>query len=176
MKSKAIILIGPDKSGKSTLCKKLQKEYSELTYSKGSKMPINDMIGKVVRLLVEMKTGQKSYIFDRFHYPEELIYGSLNRDSLPFSVSHWFVNGVAEKLRDLNAIIIYCFADIDTLKKRFSESDETDIKVEWYERLLRAYGKWVKRTDFPILKLDSSKLTEEEMFDKAKEFIKANEN
>jgi deoxyadenosine/deoxycytidine kinase len=174
MLSKVIILLGPDKAGKSTLCSALRKEYPWLNYNKGLRIErLFDMMKYDEDLLKKIQADVNPWILDRFHYPDESIYCKLSRNSdLPADVKLWYDHVVVSTLQRLNALFIYCFADTNVLSARFKASGETDIKEDWLPQLRSAYDNWASSClVFPILKLDSTTLTPQDMVLKAKQFI-----
>jgi deoxyadenosine/deoxycytidine kinase len=169
MLPRAIILVGPDKAGKSTLVAKLRAAFPEMGYRKGLYIKDFAEMQKAVETeIIGLNNTIYPKIFDRFHYPDELIYGSLNREQpLDEMKKSWFELYARGALGNAGTLFIYCHADIETLKQRFIASGETDIKVEWYEQMLKAYDAWfdtLNGTQFGWIRLDSSKLNEEEMF------------
>lgn len=168
MKSKIIILTGPDKAGKSTLCANLIKVHPELTYIKGVRpTSYEETMERVTKLLETIKNSSNPFIFDRFHYPDELIYSDFNRDNpLPSNVRDWYLNTVVPELKSIGTSFVYCYADVDVLVKRFLASGETDIKAEWLAGLRSRYDQWaVTELDLCCLTLDSTRMSETDMLD-----------
>lgn len=170
---KIVILTGPDKSGKTTLTSSLLKEYPWFSTYKSLKPASLDIANKTTSEFLEKQLSTVNPIIcDRFHYPEELIYSSLNRaEDLPDDIKKWYKLFVIPTLQKLDTKIIYCTASTDILKQRFIESKETDIQIEWFESLQAKYKEFVKHAQFAVLTLDSGFLTKEEMLYKSINFL-----
>jgi deoxyadenosine/deoxycytidine kinase len=158
-----IVLIGPDKAGKSTLAKELVKRYPWFGYEVGGDQRIDDYEGtqrRVERLLQSAQVSLYPTIHDRFNYPDELIYSSLNKSGdMPPRIRRWYDICVPHMLDRVGTLFICCTGSLGDLTKRFRASGDTDINEEWLEQLIAAYDIWEHKCRFKILKLNSSIMT-----------------
>jgi len=168
MLPKAIILIGPDKGGKSTLTTSLKEEYEYFRRIKCVK-PI-DVVKQTEDIMRTISNSLYPTILDRFYYPDDLIYNDFNANKeIPPGIIKWYNLYVVDMLKRIGTLFIYCYADIPILVQRFNESGETDIKVDWLKAIKERYDNWIySNLFFKPLSLDSGRLSKEKMFSFAK--------
>lgn len=168
-----VIVIGCDKTGKSTLIKGLEEanEIKALGYDffKGNKMPTPEdaLQAAIDRVRHNLKTGI-STVYDRFHFPDDIVYHPVTSGEgpLPQELTDGYFKSVFPYLKDSGTLIIYCVAPADVIAKRFVEEKEELIDVSYISELLRNYNGALAflQDHFNILELDSSVLTTSEMF------------
>lgn len=129
------IFIGPDGAGKTTLAKKVAKK-NNLEYYKFSNKE-KDKVAKSYFMLTAL--GDKSVVFDRFYYPDEIIYnnalGKENKDN-------WLeiVNLLTEK----EVTWIYVTASEQVLQERVMKRGDDYITSSDITRILKEYDCWLK--------------------------------
>ena len=137
MKRDLVILEGPNASGKSTIFKALQREVD-------------------YQLLV----------LDRF-LGSHIVFDGL-RDRENYTMSQYFY--IEEQLLDIfNPLVVYLHAPLDILQTRYSfrkdakqdSFDGIERKPEDFVRVIELYDIYLSYTPLDIMRIDTSKLTEE---------------
>ena len=151
-----VILIGPDKSGKSTIARELNEEFGWSVY-KGLPVPPDKLFAQIKNVLHQLER-EGNLICDRFHYPDDLMYAPIvdgheswledKRDDL-----EWALN----KYRTL---LVYVYADENMIDRRYTSAVEDKHKyympIEKIPKLIEAYEEFVKVTKLPVLRVDTS--------------------
>ena len=139
-----VICIGPDGAGKTTLLKHLSKMVD---------MPVHkcdyrtdDKLAEAHKLL----DSQINVLYDRFYYPDDIIYGSVKGVLSPDYTE------IITKLQHLNTIFIYVTAPFEVLKDRSASwkddyvcIKELPIIVDNYRILLKR----IKDAGFPVYEM-----------------------
>lgn len=177
------IFIGPDMAGKTTLAKSISREDRRtivpLVYRKFSHYPTpEESVAAAENTVNEISQNRGPYdvsIFDRFHYPDDLVYGpATKRYDIPQDIFARYVNGVGLKLMKLNTAYIYCYADIDVLTARYAERGDDYIVPAYLPDIIAGYLKWISgpyAAGFKILKLNSGILSPGEMVEATEQFM-----
>jgi len=173
LRTKNIIVIGCDKTGKSTLIDSLLDSFVAVEYYKGNNQKTPEMaFGRALDFVRANKHFPT--ILDRFHFPDDLVYHPVMSGSpMPEKIEQAYYTWVYPELVNQGTIFIYCHASEETITRRFKEEGEKLIKPEMIRDLLAGYNDIIKNLEkqFPILKLNSDILTKEEMHGEAKTFI-----
>ncbi len=176
------IFIGPDMSGKTTLARSIctiNDVRTTPTYRKFSHYPTPEesvsAAEKTVAEFLAMDVKPLVTVFDRFHYPDDLIYGpATNRYAIPEDIFLRYVNGVGIKLMRLNTAYIYCYADLSVLTARYAERGDDYIVPEYLPAIVAGYLKWISdpfAANFEILKLNSGMLSPAAMVEETEKFM-----
>lgn len=164
-----IILIGPDGSGKTTLSKFLAREkqmkYIKCTYKE------DDKLNRAKKLI----KGADNTIFDRFYYPDHLVYQQVK--SIPLNrqeIIEW--NDLEIELINKHFIIIYLDAPNDILAERIAKeraSDDGDkyVDTDELDSIRRYYDAFLSSTSIPLLKLYTDGFVKQSDMNKIDEFI-----
>ena len=138
-----IILEGCDKTGKSTLAKELQERhgYKVIKCSNPKGDPYVEYVTKLL--------GEDNVIFDRFLYGE-LVYGPIYRRKSQLNANQ--VQNLELLLRSRDAVVVYCHAGVDFIKRKFTEENEDFAKAEHVERILSGYEDVLSRSTLRVIR------------------------
>ena len=159
-----IIICGSDKSGKSTICADIRESlYPVIPVTiKLTKKPSDDklftkeMAARLYRELIGQTQNPLNkdliFLFDRC-YPSEMVY-SFKRGYEAMDSEDYLVmdHSLAD---DQQTLLIYCEADVATLKKRFVTEKEEYLKDSEVERVLERYEQFLKWTSLPFIRINS---------------------
>lgn len=130
-----VIVVGPDGSGKTTICKELAQrtglQYHKCNYEQEGK----------VELSKHLLQTQSNVIYDRFYYPDDLVYTKLKEGESTDYIDRFilFHENVAPLLQKTNSIILYVYADTATLTKRSVVWQDNYVAIEELESLRDIY-------------------------------------
>ena len=174
-----IFVDGVDKTGKTTLATRLAKELN-FEYRKFNKFSDDGCVTAVeaIRVLTEcLQNTSKHYVFDRFYFPCDLIYGPLvDHQETHFAVHALYKNVVVPIIQNANTVTVHCTASVDTLVKRFEDENEEYVRPEQIETLLNAYKHLYGSDDVNnvikkegnisklVINVDSDKRSKDDMF------------
>lgn len=174
-----VIVIGCDKTGKSTLIQSLLNAggiRDKYKYFKGDKMPTpEEAVAKAKEVMMERKKHMDPMIFDRFHFPDDFVYHPVFAgEELPKTVVSRYFRWVFPELVEQKTLFIYCFADPQSIAIRFVKEKETLVNIDQIRTILDNYIEVLGflKDHFPIVVLNSDTMTKEEMFDQAYNIIK----
>lgn len=116
------------------------------------------------------KPGQ-NLVFDRWYYPDDLIYEPLffNAPS-PLLVLQ---DVIERRLKPLNPLILFFTADLKTLKKRYQIRGDEFRTVQDLRDIEIAYRQLIKTISIPVIKIDTTGSTPEQTFQEGIKIIKA---
>ena len=148
-----VIVIGPDGSGKTTLTKQLAEitsmKYIKCDYRQEDKP----------ELAKKLLTDNIDVIYDRFYFPDDLVYSRVQNIILEDEYLDNLCN-VFPLLQQLNAIIIYVDASLETLKERSKAWADDYIQVAQLHRIKDEYKiilqMFEEDTDIPIIRVDTT--------------------
>lgn len=150
----SIIVVGPDGSGKTTftkvLAKKLNMQRIKCDYRQEDKLTQAKMY-----LFMEANT-----IYDRFYYPDELIYSEVKNIPLDEEYKHDMHDLIA-LLIAANVIVIYLDADLSALKERSAVWADDYVQVDQLEHIKKTYSRYlgeIAAAGVPIIELDTSNI------------------
>lgn len=184
---KYVLVVGCDKTGKSTVIAgvvenmaAIAAEFEGATYAtwKGVKPDSTNQAIQVATRLLDSTDWihAQPLILDRFNIPDEAIYAQAL--DLPMT---------EQQIEDLDYLhrrfmnnrigIIYCDADTDEIKSRFASENEKDVPVKAIDNIKKGYVAWLNKvaSDVPIVHLNSTHQTEEEMLNDALAFVTGKE-
>lgn len=166
-----VVLIGPDKSGKSTLAQKLQDHYGWGIY-KGT--PIADKTEMVRRVVQVVKDHLGSnLICDRLQYPEDLIYSPIIEKEP--SVFEPIRDKMEAALTLADTLVVLVSAEPNTLKKRYEEDGDGTkrdyICINNLEDIFYGYQAFVDETNLDLIVANTAGSTSQEAFDFVKKHI-----
>lgn len=121
-----IILTGVDGVGKTTLAKWISDNYGH-EYVKCS---VSDGDDKVELAKQCLDSITHNTIFDRFYYPDEIIYSQIFNDDKFKHYNHEMFKEVVQQLKDKGFTIVWLVDDIDEIKKRFENRGDEFVKSE----------------------------------------------
>lgn len=141
-----IVCEGENRTGKSTLAKKLVSEHGFTLVKCSAPKKGADVY---VEYMKKLKKIKGNVVFDRFAYGE-LVYGPIYRGYSQLD---------KKKLRDIeltlmehDAILIYCFDTVKNIARRFVEDNETFAKVELIPKTLKLFEKVVSKARIPVIR------------------------
>lgn len=150
------IFIGPDGSGKTTLAKKVTEKGNMEYYKFSNKEDNKDWLA--VQMLNRVKHDEtgKSFVFDRFYYPDNLIYNNVK------GIEHeeeWLQT--INILSNMEVTWVYVTALDFKLEERISDRGDDYINTDELYDIKEGYKSWLKdvRTLFPnhlFLTVDTS--------------------
>jgi len=131
--TKHIIIEGMDKTGKSTLAKRLSEEFG-IPIKKFSAPTDNKALQEYAAFLLNEKVP---HIIDRC-YMSELAYGPVKRGSS--QISQLMKQMLETAVKD-NVIGIYCYDSSDAIKHRFDEDGETETRKSEVDQIVANYNR-----------------------------------
>lgn len=150
-----VIFIGPDGSGKTTLTKiiaeRLNMHYHKCDYRQDNKPA----------LAKELLYSQIDVIYDRFYYPDELIYSKVKNVTLDESYRHELVS-ILKDLQKVNTIFVYVSADLEVLVERSKAWADDYVDVTELTDIIDQYQKWISYMNIvgiPVIEIDNSDYT-----------------
>lgn len=163
-----LVLEGPDSAGKTTLAKKLSREFN-LPIMKWDTRPL-----KTPQLLARLQPfySNLEFIYDRMTLISETIYAEvMGRQPL---IGEGLATALMSQYKDL--IIIYCCPPKDhvtnTYDPDFSSDHSVSTQLVYKAKLYDAYSRWYKRkVTHPLLnifKYDFFQQKDEEIFDECR--------
>lgn len=150
-----VIFVGPDGSGKTTLSKivaeRLGMQYHKCDYRQEDKPA----------LAKELLHSQIDVIYDRFYYPDELIYSKVKGIKLEETYYHELVS-VLKEIQKVNTLFVYVSADLNTLIKRSAAwADDYVTTTDLYD-IVEQYKMWLTYMNMigvPVLQVDNTECT-----------------
>lgn len=147
-----VIFIGPDGSGKTTLTKiiaeRLDMHYHKCDYRQANKPA----------LAKELLHSQIDVIYDRFYYPDELIYSKVKNVTLDESYYHELLS-ILKELQKVNTIFVYVSADLEVLVERSKAWADDYVDVTELTDIIKQYQKWISYMNIigiPVIEVDTS--------------------
>lgn len=138
-----VIFIGPDGAGKTTLAKQVAEKlgfvYHKCDYRQEDKP----------NLALQLLDKQINVVYDRFYYPDDVIYSKIKGEH-EGDDDYWACyNDVLAKLEKTNTCVIYVTASTEALMERLNvRGDEyIDINEETLERIKELYGRFLRSLD-----------------------------
>lgn len=138
-----VIFIGPDGSGKTTIAKQVAEQlgfkYHKCDYKQEDKP----------NLALDLLDSQINVVYDRFYYPDDVVYGKIKGEH-DGDDDYWNIyNDVLTKMEERNTCIIYVTASTEELLKRLNvRGDEyIDINEETLEHIKTIYGRFMQFMD-----------------------------
>ncbi len=143
MKTKLLIIEGPDCSGKSTLSAYLARQYRavrwHMTYTKSLTEGMFDyQMNALENAEWIIKNTDQVVIFDR-HWPSEYIYGSLLR---PHRVPFFDHSTLAAKIEKLGGCYVFCFRRdvVEAHQANLDPAHPYDEKL--FRQIVKRYAEW----------------------------------
>jgi len=164
----SVVVIGCDKTGKSTLIKGLLQALPEYHFFKGDKQPSPQMSYDVAyKHAVELAASGNKVIHDRFHYPDDIVYHPVfnGGESLPDKIQKMYRSEIIPILQAQPTLFIYCSAAPEIIAKRFVLEKEELVNPKFIRDLLHNYDQILDelKGNFRVLSLRSDVLTPAEM-------------
>lgn len=149
-----IILVGPDGAGKTSIAKEIAKQ-SGYEYIK----PVKEDNDKVQRA-IDMLNMEGDFIFDRFYYPDDLIYCPIKGISvIELNNKYRLYHHVADKLLDTEVFYVYVTASPETLSKRINERGDNYIVSEELPSIIGNYDSFFSTIAVPYVKINTDTIT-----------------
>lgn len=162
-----ILVEGVDKTGKTTLSNELAT-ITGFEYRKHSTMHSSlDALVAAKNVMNGLST-KKNYVFDRFYFPSDLIYGPIVGG---YSHSKYVMNEyhtqVLPLMQEHGIVMIHCTASDKVLAERFIRDEEEYATVDQILQLAAGYRKFVSECRFRYFTLDSTNTFPKEMLREA---------
>lgn len=172
-----LIFEGVDGSGKSTLAKALQEywgfkivNFKYPQYGISSDEQIIEQLKEYNTVLKLFELFEdKDIIFDRFHLGE-LVYPQVIRQYNVYNKTRFIkeFKWIDTFLSEMKVKLVYCYAPLQVLIERLQEKKDAFILAEHLQKLLDNYQKALLWTQLETIKIDTSKMNKQEMFDFAR--------
>lgn len=161
-----ILFEGVDKTGKTTLST-LFAERTGFEYRKHSTMKSSiDALQASQKVLADITT-HKTYVFDRFYFPSDLIYGPIvgGYKHSDFVIA-MYRGMVLPIMFEHDVILVHCTASDEVLAERFIRDEEEYATVEQIQGIAAGYRDFVANGPFKrSITLDSTNSTTEELYE-----------
>lgn len=161
-----ILFEGVDKTGKTTISTKLA-EAMGFQYRKHSTMKSSVDAMQAAQKVLSDITTHKTYVFDRFYFPCDLIYGPIvgNYQHSPFIMS-MYKGMVVPIMLEHDVIFVHCTASDEALAERFIRDEEEYASVGQIQAIASEYRSFAKMGPFTkVITLDSTNTPTEELYE-----------
>lgn len=156
---------GVDKTGKTTLSTMFAEKMG-FQYRKHSTMKSSvDAALAAQKVLVDLTT-HKNYVFDRFYFPSDLIYGPI----VGGYQHSWFIMAlykgmIVPTMLEYDVVFIHCTASDEVLAERFIRDEEEYASVGQIQAIASEYRSFAKMGPFSkVITLDSTTTPTEELY------------
>lgn len=177
-----VLVVGCDKTGKTTLINNLvlnMNKIDELLGGKGDSYAVwkgvkpvsSEQAMRTASMLLDTVVGPYSMplILDRFNIPDEWVYSTALKKLISDEVKEMYE--LAEyRLWNRGVLVIYCEASSEDIVERFETENEKDVPVAAIRAIQEKYEDWLEWTSrhhVPILRLNSSANVEETLTEAA---------
>lgn len=153
-----VIFVGPDGAGKTTLAtslaKKLQFDYYKGTFKEENKYELTKQL-----------ISRRNTIFDRFYFPDEIIYRQVKGDPVLFTEIADFY-ALAPVMKAGGFRFIYVTASLATLTERVATRGDGYVKSSDLAKILELYDAFFKHTNIPFIRIDTTDEPAEVLLDR----------
>ena len=156
-----LIVTGPDKAGKSTLCKALSDDLG-LPIRKCTHDIEHGALGSIIQEHTMLANKEENVLWDRWHYPEDIIYGAIV-EHRPSVLSFYAPQVEYRMTEEIGAVYVHVTAEKITLVERYEASGDDYLSVEELMEVKDWYDYFMKNTTVPVVTINSSWCTPEEM-------------
>lgn len=138
-----VIFVGPDGAGKTTIAKLVTEQLEGFTYHKCDYRQ-DDKPNLAAKLLAE----QTNVIYDRFYYPDDIIYSRVqhektSEEEMDWNTEYWKkYNDIRDTLCELNTVVILVTASPETLQARSKAWKDDYITTDDLHKIVQLYQKW----------------------------------
>lgn len=149
-----VIVVGPDGSGKTTFTTAL----AERSGMKRIKCDYRQQ--NKPQLAKQLLTTEIDVIYDRFYYPDEIVYSNVKKIALEKDYLNELLS-VFDVLRLVNPVIIYIDAPLDVLVERSKVWADDYVAITDLTNIQAFYDEWLikmKEAGVPIIEVDTSKV------------------
>ena len=163
-----LIVTGPDKSGKTTLCRALSDIYQvpvrKCTYAIDHRN-LRQITAEHLCLYETEKT-----LWDRWHYPEDIIYGAVV-EHRP-SVLAFHQHAIESMLHKVGAVFLYLHVNREVLVERYEQSGDEYLTVEQLLLVYDWYREFMHRTSLRVININATFLDTAEVADKVQQKLR----
>ncbi len=146
-----VIVVGSDKSGKSTLVENLRarRGWPSVKFSK------EDASLPIMLTAIQDATLLFPTIYDRFPYPDDLVYSPVV-EGKPSSLERY--SWSLERLLEIKeAVIVFLHANLVVITKRYASSGGDEyLPLNLVNDVFDGYVRFLKTTSLPYIEIDTS--------------------
>jgi GTPase SAR1 family protein len=163
-----IIVIGPDKAGKTTLVQKL-KHFGYET-RKAVRIEDRKQMAEAINNLLNTTGDTENLVLDRWYYPDECIYEPVIKGTPHRLVG--LESSIEKALNRMHTLLLYVTASEEVLTRRF-EADGGDpyVSANNLGDILNAYEEFLSQTTLPFKIIDTSNIDPSQVLAKAMTII-----
>lgn len=152
-----VIFIGADCAGKSTLFSAMKSLFTAADCEYIHRKEGIELMSDVSDYLFKVFTDDKLHIYDRWHYPDNMLYGIYLNDE-PGALAPLREN-IENKLVDLDVLYIYVEAPIEVLESRYDERGDDLIQKSDLANIVEFYEDFLSTTKVNFYRIDTSEGT-----------------
>ena len=166
-----IVVVGPDKAGKTTLVNYLRKDRDfRFMYYKGMPSPTTaEAVQLVDSLLTFWSQDRDHWVCDRLPFPDEMVYRPVVEGIEPVEMK-LAQPELERRFNELGSLLIYVTASLETLRNRYEALGGDDfLPFDKVPRILEAYQQFFSTTTVRHIEIDTDIADEESAYCIAKE-------
>ncbi len=158
--------IGVDKTGKTTLIDEVALELGWGVQRYRAPFTRKQIQQNVQRVITEHEAATNNYnmLYERWNYPEDLIYGPVIEGKT--SILEPLRIAIEHRLLPLGCLFVYTTAPLPLIRRRFKlAKGDYYVPVKKIGKLEKAYLEFLEQTAIPYITIDTDRPTIEENVD-----------
>ncbi len=161
-----ILVVGPDKAGKTTLVQSLSRVFG-LNCRKAVRIPDPDeRLRRALQWWFFDLPLTDDIIMDREIFPDDLVYEPLiEGKSSPLRNGELLFSRQAKKL---NVLTLFVYADLSTIQQRYKQTGgDSYVPLDRIPKIVALYDHYLRLYDIPHIKINTSTLSLDQCLSKA---------